>query len=438
MSDNQPVAVGLLGLGTVGCGVCNVLAQNAAEIERRTGRPLRVTHASARDVNKQRPVDLKGVRFSTDPAAVVNDEAVDVVVELIGGHQPACELIERALHNGKHVVTANKALIAVSGNRLFEAARTAGVALAYEASVAGGIPIVKMLREGLAANRIERVIGIVNGTTNFVLTEVSRNRRPFSDALTEAQRLGYAEADPGFDIDGIDAAHKMTILASIAFGVPLQYDKVHVESAAAVELRDVDYAKELGYCIKHLGIAKRCGGAIELRVHPALIPLTSLLADVNGVMNAVEVDGNAVGPTLCYGAGAGAGQTASAVIADLIDVVRTIGADPRQRVPALAFQPGALASMPVVEAGEVVSAHYLRLQVEDRPGVLTAVTEVLSSLGISIEAVLQKEPADDGASVPLILLTHPVKGTDICTAIGRIERFDTVLDPVVRYRMEPA
>ncbi len=436
MNQDKSVAIGLLGLGTVGSGVFNVLADNADEIERRTGRAIRVTHVCARDANKHRDVALGDARFSTDPTDVVDDPSIDIVVELIGGHLPALDLIMRAMQNGKHIVTANKALIALSGNRLFAAAAENRVMLAYEGAVAGGIPIVKVLREGLAGNRIDRVVGIVNGTTNFILTEVSEKGRGFGEALAEAQRLGYAEADPTFDVDGIDAAHKLTIMASIAFGIPLQYDSVYVESATGADIQDVAYAKELGYCIKHLAIAKRVGGRIELRVHPTLIPLGSLLADVGGVMNAVLVDANAVGPTLYYGAGAGSKETASAVVADLIDVVREMSAPAQNRVPDLGFRPGALADVPVSDSAEVSSAYYLRLQVRDCPGVLAAITEVFGGLNISIEAVLQKETTNDKTPVPLILITHPAKAKDICAAIERAEQFDTVVGKVARYHLE--
>lgn len=436
MSKDKPVSIGLLGLGTVGSGVLNVLSDNAAEIERRTGRSIRITHVCARDANKKRAVVLDGMRFSTDPMEVVNNKSIDIVIELIGGHQPAFDLTMQAMQNGKHIVTANKALIALSGNQLFDIAGKNQVMLTYEGAVAGGIPIVKVLREGLAANRINRVVGIVNGTTNFILTEVSDKQRSFSDALAEAQRLGYAEADPTFDVDGIDAAHKLTIIASVSFGIPLQYDRVYVESVAGVDMQDVAYAKELGYRIKHLAIAKRVGDSIELRVHPTLIPLGSLLADVNGVMNAVLVDGNAVGSTLYYGAGAGSQETASAVVADLIDVVRAMSFPAPNRVPDVGFQSDALIDIPVLDSGEVISAYYLRLQVKDRPGVLAAITKVLNELNISIEAVLQKETANDDTPVPLILLIHPVKAKDICAAIDQIEQFDTVIGKIVRYHLE--
>lgn len=437
MNEDKPVSIGLLGLGTVGSGVFNVLTENAAEIERRSGRSIRVAHVCARDANKRRGLALGDVRFSTEAMEIVNNPSIDIVLELIGGHQPALDFIMQAMRNGKHIVTANKALVALSGNRLFAAAEENRVMLTYEGAVAGGVPIVKVLREGLAGNRIDRVVGIVNGTSNFILSEVSEKQRSFSDALAEAQRLGYAEADPTFDVDGIDAAHKLTIIASIAFGIPLQYDSVYVESASAVDIRDVTYAAELGYRIKSLAIAKRVGDNIELRVHPTLIPLRSLLADVGGVMNAVLVDSNAVGPTLYYGAGAGSRETASAVIADLIDVVREMPVASRNRVPATGFRPNALVDMPVLDSGEVTSAYYLRLQVQDRPGVLATITEVFSNLSISIEAVLQKETANDDTPVPLILLIHPVKAKVICAAIEQIERFDTVIGKVVRYHLEP-
>ena len=432
----KPVSVGLLGLGTVGCGTLNVLARNAGEIERRAGRTIRVTRAVARDLARERPADLKGIELSDDPNDVIDDDGIDVVVELFGGIEPARDLLLRAIDGGKHVVTANKALIADYGREIFEAAQRRGVVVAFEAAVAGGIPIVKAVREGLSGNRINRLVGIINGTTNFILTEIRDKRRSFADALAEAQMLGYAEADPSFDVNGIDAAHKLTIIAATAFGIPLQFGSVHIEGLSGLDAADVAYADELGYRIKHLGVAKRGDAGIELRVHPTLIRGDSLLASVKGVMNAVMVDGDAVGPTLYYGAGAGAEPTASAVVADLIDVVRALTSDPENRVPHLAFQPDALSDTPVVGIGDVVTAYYLRLQVRDEPGVLAAITRVLGDLQISIEAVMQKETRGDGRPVPLVLMTYPVRERDMNEAMRQIRALDSVDDEVVQIRVE--
>ena len=432
----KPVSVGLLGLGTVGCGTLNVLARNAGEIERRAGRTIRVTRAVARDLVRERPADLKGIELSDDPNDVIDDDGIDVVVELFGGIEPARDLVLRAIDGGKHVVTANKALIADYGREIFEAAQRRGVVVAFEAAVAGGIPIVKAVREGLSGNRINRLVGIINGTTNFILTEIRDKRRSFADALAEAQMLGYAEADPSFDVNGIDAAHKLTIIAATAFGIPLQFGSVHIEGLSGLDAADVAYADELGYRIKHLGVAKRGDAGIELRVHPTLIRGDSLLASVEGVMNAVMVDGDAVGPTLYYGAGAGAEPTASAVVADLIDVVRALTSDPENRVPHLAFQPDALSDTPVVGIGDVITAYYLRLQVRDEPGVLAAITRVLGDLQISIEAVMQKETRGDGRPVPLVLMTYPVREHDMNEAVRQMRALDSVDDEVVQIRVE--
>lgn len=432
----KPISVGLLGLGTVGCGTLNVLARNAGEIERRAGRTIRVTRAVARDLARARPAHLAGIELSSDPNDVVGDRNIDVVVELFGGLEPARDLVLRAIAGGKHVVTANKALIADYGREIFEAAQRRGVVVAFEAAVAGGIPIVKAVREGLSGNRIERIVGIINGTTNFILSEIRDKRRSFADALAEAQMLGYAEADPSFDVGGIDAAHKLTIIAATAFGIPLQFGGVHIEGLGGLDTDDVIYAEELGYRIKHLGVARRGDGGVELRVHPALICGDSLLASVEGVMNAVMVDGDAAGPTLYYGAGAGAEPTASAVVADLIDVVRALTSDPENRVPHLAFQPDALADVPVVAIGDVITARYLRLQVRDEPGVLAAITRVLGELRISIEAIMQKETRGDGKPVPLVLMTYPVRERDMDEAVRRIRALDSVDDTVVQIRVE--
>ena len=431
----KPVRVGLLGLGTVGGGTANVLARNQEEIARRAGRGIRITHAAARETSFP-DVDTAGIEICSDAFAVVDQPDIDIVVELIGGYEPARELVLRAIANGKHVVTANKALIAKHGNEIFAAAQARGVMVAFEAAVAGGIPIIKALREGLAANRIEWVAGIINGTGNFILTEMRDEGRDFADVLAQAQALGYAEADPTFDIEGIDAAHKLTIIASIAFGIPLQFEKVYTEGIAHITREDVGYAEQLGYGIKHLGLTRRTARGIELRVHPTLIPRRRLIANVNGVMNAVLVKGDAVGPTLYYGAGAGREPTASAVVADLVDVTRTLTSDPENRVPHLAFQPDALSDIPVLPMEAVETAYYLRMQLVDRPGVLADITRILGDQGISIEAVLQKEPVGGASDVSLIMLTHRVLEKRMNEAIRRIEALDTVEGRVTRIRME--
>ncbi|MDH5786417.1 MAG: homoserine dehydrogenase [Chromatiales bacterium] len=432
----NPVKIGLLGLGTVGGGTVNVLKRNAEEISRRAGRAIEVSHASARELNKPRICDTTGITLTSNPAEVVDAPEVDVVVELIGGDGLAYEMVMKAINNGKHVVTANKALIAKHGNEIFAAAQKKGVMVAFEAAVAGGIPIIKAIREGLSANRIEWLAGIINGTGNFILTEMRDKGRDFADVLAEAQALGYAEADPTFDVEGIDAAHKLTILASIAFGIPLQFDKAYTEGITRITREDVTYAEELGYRIKHLGVARRTNGGIELRVHPTLIPERRLIANVNGVMNAVLVKGDAVGPTLYYGAGAGAEATASAVVADIVDVVRALTSDPENRVPHLAFQPDQLSDLPILPVDEIVTAYYLRLQVEDRPGVLADITRIFGEAGISIEAVLQKEPAEGETSVPLIMLTQRVKEQSMNQALAAIAKLDAVTGEPVRIRME--
>lgn len=429
----NPVKIGLLGLGTVGNGTHGVLLRNAEEISRRAGRGIVVTHAAVRNLNRP---DATDVKLTNNPLEVIEDPEVAVVVELIGGYEPARTLVLQAIDKGKHVVTANKALIALYGNEIFAAAHNAGVMVAFEAAVSGGIPIIKAIREGLAANRIDWLAGIINGTGNFILTEMRDKGREFSDVLQEAQTLGYAEADPTFDVEGIDAAHKLTILASIAFGIPLQFNKAYTEGISQVTRDDVAYAEQLGYRIKHLGIVRRNGLGIELRVHPTLIPERSLLANVNGVMNAILVKGDAVGPTLYYGPGAGAEPTASAVVADIIDVVRTLTADPENRVPHLAFQPDALSDLPVVDMEQVETAYYLRLLAVDRPGVLAHVTRILGDLDISIEAILQKEPIADAIHVPIILLTHSVQERQMNAAIAQIEKLDSIKDNVIRLRLE--
>ena len=433
----KPVKIGLLGLGTVGGGTVTVLTRNAREIARRAGRGIEIAHAAAREYNPESIEGLEGIgRIGDDAFAVVDDPAVQIVVELIGGYSPARELVLRAIANGKHVVTANKALIARHGNEIFAAARERGVVVGFEAAVAGGIPIIKALREGLAANHIEWIAGIINGTGNFILTEMRDKGRDFGDVLAEAQARGYAEADPTFDVEGIDAAHKLTILASLAFGIPLQFERCFTEGISRIEAQDVAYAGALGYRVKHLGIARRCENGIELRVHPTLIPHRRLIASVDGVMNAVLVKGDAVGPTLYYGAGAGALPTASSVVADLVDVVRTLTTDPKNRVPHLAFQPDELADTPVLSMEQVETAYYLRLTARDEPGVMARIASILGEQGISIEAIQQKEPGEGETHVPLVMLTHRVLEGRMNEAIARIEALDSVEGHVVRIRME--
>jgi homoserine dehydrogenase len=432
----KPVQVGLLGLGTVGGGTVNVLKRNADEIARRAGRGIEVTHAAARDINKKRICDTDGIQLTTDPFEVVSNPEVQIIVELIGGDSLAYELVIKAIENGKHVVTANKALIAKHGNEIFAAAQKKGVMVAFEAAVAGGIPIIKAIREGLAGNEIQWLAGIINGTGNFILTEMRDKGRDFDDVLKEAQALGYAEADPTFDVEGIDAAHKLTILASIAFGIPLQFDAAYTEGITKITREDVGYAEQLGYRIKHLGVAKRTAKGIELRVHPTLIPERRLIANVDGVMNAVLVMGDAVGPTLYYGAGAGDEPTASAVVADIVDVVRVLTSDPENRVPHLAFQPDALSDTPILSMNEVETAYYLRMQASDKPGVLADVTRILGDHGISIEAIIQKEPAPDMENASVIMLTHQVQEQQMNDAIAQIEALDSIHNKVTRIRVE--
>ncbi len=432
----NPVKIGLLGLGTVGGGTLRVLRRNQDEISRRAGRAIEITCACARDLDRPRDLALDGIRLTQDPLAVVDDPEVRIVAELIGGLEPARTLVLRAIHNGKHVVTANKALIAIHGNEVFKAAQERGVMVAFEAAVAGGIPIIKAIREGLAGNRIEWFCGIINGTGNFILSEMQNRGRDFATVLREAQRLGYAEADPSFDVEGIDAAHKLTILAAIAFGIPLQFERVYTEGITRITRADIDYADQLGYRIKHLGIARNSGGTIELRVHPTLIPKRQLLASVMGVMNAVLIQGDAIGPSLYYGAGAGAEPTASAVVADLVDVVRTLTSDPENRVPHLAFQPHALSDLAVAPMEDVRTAYYLRMSAVDRPGVLADITRILGDRKISIEAILQKEPAPEERHVPIIFLTHRIQERAMNDAIARIEALPAIKGAVTRIRLE--
>lgn len=436
MVQLDPVRIGVLGLGTVGCGTLNVLARNAGEISRRAGRSIVVAAAAARDLGKPRPIDARGIALTSDPFAIVDDPDIDIVVELIGGVEPALALVLRALERGKHVVTANKALIALHGNEVFARAQARGVTVAFEAAVAGGIPVIKTLREGLAGNAIERVAGIINGTCNFILTAMAESGADFAAVLAEAQAHGYAEADPSFDIDGVDAAHKLTILAAIAFGIPLQFARVHVEGIRKVALEDVRNAAALGYRIKHLGIAARTPRGLELRVHPTLIPARQMLAHVNGVMNGVLIRGDAVGPMLLSGAGAGAEPTASSVVADLVDVVRALTTDPDNRVPHLAFRPDALTTAPILAMVEIESAYYLRMRAVDQPGVLADITRILADLAISIEAIRQPEPADGEASVPIIILTHRVREAAMDAAIARIAALPDIGGEVTRIRMD--
>ena len=431
----KPINVGLLGLGTVGGGTLTVLRRNAAEITRRAGREIRVVRAAVRDLEKAK-LQAGDLPLTTNPFDVVDDPDIDIVVELIGGLEPARELVMQAIANGKHVVTANKHLIAKYGNEIFAAAQAKGVMVAFEAAVAGGIPIIKALREGLTANRIEWLAGIINGTSNFILTEMRDKGAAFEDVLKEAQALGYAESDPTFDIEGIDAAHKLTILSAIAFGIPMQFDRVYTEGISKLTREDVKYAEELGYRIKLLGIARRAENGIELRVHPTLIPERRLIANVDGAMNAVLVQGDAVGPTLYYGAGAGAEPTASAVVADLVDVTRLHTADPHHRVPHLAFQPDQLADTPILPMEEVRTSYYLRLRAFDRPGVLADITRILADSDISIDAMVQKEPAEGEEQVNIILLTHITVEKNINAAIVKIEALDSVAGQVMRIRLE--
>lgn len=432
----EPVKVGVLGLGTVGSGTANILSRNADEIARRAGRGIQITIASVRNTKNQRACDASAITLTEDPNKVVTDPEVEIVLELMGGTEQACELVLKAINNGKHVVTANKALIAMHGNEIFKHAQEKGVTVAFEAAVAGGIPIIKAIREGLAGNSIQWLAGIINGTGNFILTEMRDKGRDFDDVLKEAQQLGYAEADPTFDIEGIDAAHKLTILASIAFGVPLQFEKVYTEGITEITSADVAYAAELGYRIKHLGIAKRAVNGLELRVHPTLIPHRRLIANVDGVMNAVLVKADALGPSLYYGAGAGADPTGSAVVADLVDVVRALTSDPENRVPHLAFQPDALSNIPVLSMDDVSTAYYLRIHVQDRPGVLADVTQIFADHTISIEAIIQKEPQANATSVPIIILTHEVIEQNMNQAIAEIEKLEVVTSKIMRIRLE--
>jgi homoserine dehydrogenase len=430
------VKVGLLGLGTVGGGTATVLTRNAEEIQARVGRAIQITHAAGLGISSQTILDPATTRLTEDAFEVVNDPEVEIVVELIGGYTLAKDLVLKAIENGKHVVTANKALIATHGPEIMKAATEQGVSVCYEAAVAGGIPIIKAMREGLAANKIQWIAGIINGTGNFILTEMRDKGREFAEVLKEAQELGYAEADPTFDVEGIDAAHKLTILASLAFGIELQFEKTYTEGISKITIEDVHYAEELGYRIKHLGITRKTDRGIELRVHPTLIPEKRLIANVDGVMNAVLVQGDAVGPTLYYGAGAGAEPTASAVVADIIDTVRTIDAPLHHKVPLLGFQANAMRETPVLPIEEVETAYYLRMEANDKPGVLAEVSDTFAKNSISIEAVLQKEPATGENSVHLIMLTQKCVESSVNQAIQAVENLSSVQGGVVRIRME--
>jgi homoserine dehydrogenase len=432
----KPINVGLIGIGTVGGGTWNVLKRNADEISRRAGRPIRITAVADKNVELAKQLTAGEARVTDDAFALVNDPEIDIIVELIGGYGVAREVVMQAIASGKHVVTANKALLAVHGTEIFTAAQQKGVMVAFEAAVAGGIPIIKALREGLSANRIEWAAGIINGTTNFILSEMRDKGLSFDDVLKEAQRLGYAEADPTFDIEGVDAAHKATLIASIAFGIPVQFDKAYIEGITKLEASDIKYAEQLGYRIKLLGIAKRREKGVELRVHPTLIPAKRLIANVEGAMNAVVVKGDAVGTTLYYGKGAGAEPTASAVIADIVDVTRLATADPEHRVPHLAFQPDSMSSLPILPMSEVETGYYLRLRVEDKPGVLADVTRILADQQISIDAMLQREPEEGEGETDIIILTHVCKESSADAAIVRIEGLSAQKGKVKRIRLE--
>ena len=432
----KPINVGLLGIGTVGGGTFTVLRRNQEEITRRAGRAIVLKMIADKDVKKARKLAGKSAIVTADAMEVVNHPDIDIVVELIGGTTVAKQFILKAIKNGKHVVTANKALLAIHGNEIFAAAHKHGVMVAFEAAVAGGIPIIKALREGLTANRVEWIAGIINGTSNYILSEMRNTGASFAEALRQAQALGYAEADPTFDIEGIDAAHKLTILAAISFGIPMQFDKVYTEGISKLAREDIRYAEELGYRIKLLGITKRTPKGIELRVHPTLIPARRLIANVEGVMNAVLVKGDAVGATMYYGAGAGAEPTASAVVADLVDVTRMHTADRKHRVPHLAFQPDALTDTPILPMSEVQTSYYLRLRAFDKPGVLADITRILADSGISIDAMLQKEPSEGEEQVDIIMLTHETVEKHINAAIRKIEKLSTISGKVVRIRLE--
>jgi len=432
----KPINVGLLGIGIVGGGTWEVLNRNADEIQRRAGRAIRIAVVADKEVQKARSIVKDKAKVVDDAFSVVRGSEVEIVVELIGGYTVAKELVLEAISHGKHVVTANKALLATHGNEIFAAAQKKGVMVAFEGAVAGGIPIIKALREGLSANRIEWIAGIINGTSNFILSEMRDKGLAFDAVLKEAQKLGYAETDPTFDIEGVDAAHKLTIMSAIAFGIPMQFDKCYKEGISKLTQADIRYAEQLGYRIKLLGITKRTEQGIELRVHPTLIPAKRLIANVEGVMNAVLVKGDAVGPTMYYGAGAGAEPTGSAVVADLVDITRLHTADPEHRVPHLAFQPDRMSSLKVLPMDEVVTSYYLRMQVEDKPGVLADITRILADGMISIDAMVQREPQEGEQQVDIIMLTHQTKEKAVNAAIAKIEKLPVVTGKVTRIRLE--
>jgi homoserine dehydrogenase len=440
MTDMKPIQVGLLGIGTVGSGTFNVLQRNQEEIRRRAGRGIEITMVADLDTARAQSIVGPGVTVVNDARAVIANPDIDIVIELIGGYGIAKALVMEAIAAGKHVVTANKALLAVHGTEIFAAASAKGVMVAFEAAVAGGIPIIKALREGLTANSIQWIAGIINGTTNFILSEMRDKGLDFAVVLKDAQRLGYAEADPTFDIEGVDAAHKVTLMSAIAFGIPVQFDKAYVEGITQLGATDIKYAEQLGYRIKLLGITKRTTQGIELRVHPSLVPAKRLIANVEGAMNAVVVQGDAVGATLYYGKGAGSEPTASAVIADLVDITRLHTADPHHRVPHLAFQPDAMSDLAVLPMSEVVTSYYLRLRVADEAGVLAQVTGLLANAGISIDAVLQREAdevsGEGGTSTDLIILTHDTREGTMNDALAQLQQLRTVLAPIVRIRKE--
>jgi homoserine dehydrogenase len=432
----RPIRVGLLGIGTVGGGTWEVLKRNAGEIRRRAGRAIGITQVADKALARAKKITQGKAQVLSDAFAVVRSPEIDIVVELIGGTRVAKDLVLEAIANGKHVVTANKALLATHGNRIFAAAQKKGVMVAFEAAVAGGVPIIKALREGLSANRIEWIAGIINGTSNFILSEMRDKGLAFDAALAQAQARGYAEADPTFDIEGVDAAHKLTILSALAFGIPMQFRKCFREGIRNLTRADIGYAEELGYRIKLLGITKRAQKGIELRVHPTLVPARRLIANVEGVMNAILVKGDAAGPTLYYGAGAGALPTASAVVADLVDVTRLITADPEHRVPHLAFQPDQLSDVPVLDVSEIETSYYLRMRVIDKPGVLARVTRILADSRISIDAMVQKEPGEGESRVDIVMLTHLALEKNVDRAMRRIEKLPTVVGKVTRLRLE--
>jgi homoserine dehydrogenase len=432
----KPIHVGLLGIGTVGAGTWTVLSRNQEEITRRAGRGIVITKVADKDLERAKKITGGRVAVTGDANDVVTDPDIDIVIELIGGYTFAKDMVLKAIANGKHVVTANKALLATHGNEIFAAAQKKGVMVAFEAAVAGGVPIIKALREGLSANRIEWIAGIINGTSNFILSEMRDKGLSFDTVLAQAQKLGYAEADPTFDIEGIDAAHKLTIMSAIAFGIPMQFEKAYTEGITKLTQEDIRYAEQLGYRIKLLGITRKTAEGIELRVHPTLIPTRRLIANVEGVMNAILVKGDAVGATMYYGAGAGAEPTASAVVADLVDVTRMHTADPEQRVPHLAFQPDQLAATVILPMEEVVTSYYLRMRVLDRPGVLADITRILADGAISIDAMVQKEPSEGEEQVDIIMLTHQAREKHVNAAIAAIEKLPVVTGKVTRIRLE--